>query len=149
MYNITARITHFMGFSRLDSLDKDTTNASSAHVLRNTYTILRITCTNCADVQLTKWELETIATAASVQPASQSHQSEIPEKDFTKCFISTTTLITFCVVVNFKVILTFYYCWFYYLEQMYNMTHEMCSKTLTGKQYNKSQNTKHFIHDLM
>lgn len=74
MYNITARITHFMGFSRLDSLDKGTTNASSAHVLRNTYTILRITCTHCADVQLTKWELETIATAASVRAASHTRE---------------------------------------------------------------------------
>jgi len=54
MYNITARITHFMWFSRLDSLDKGTTNASSAHVLRSTSSILRVTCTHCADVQLTK-----------------------------------------------------------------------------------------------
>lgn len=54
MYNITARITHFMEFSRLDSLDKGTTNASSAHVMRSTSPILRITCTHRADVQLTK-----------------------------------------------------------------------------------------------
>jgi len=54
MYNITARITHFMWFSRLDSLDKGTTNASSAHVLRRTSSILSVTCTHCADVQLTK-----------------------------------------------------------------------------------------------
>jgi len=54
VYNITEKFTHFMGFSRLDSLNKGTTNASSAHVLRSTSTTLCITCAHCADVQLTK-----------------------------------------------------------------------------------------------